>query len=66
MKKWKLARLAAIPAGVMGFVAAAHAELPTGIETAINEAATDAKSLATTVFVALVGIYAIKLLRRAL
>lgn len=46
--------------------AAAHAEVPAGVLTAVTTAGTDAASVATAVFVVLVGIFAVKLMRRAL
>lgn len=62
MKK-KFAYLASLPAL---FAAQAQAAVPTEVTTAIETAGTDAKTVAAAVFVVIVGIFAIKLLRRGL
>lgn len=45
---------------------AAFAEVPAGITTAISTAGTDSVVVAAAVLVVIVGIFAIKLLRKAL
>lgn len=50
----------------LGFFSVAHAEVPTNVSTAITTAGTDAATMGGLVLVAIIGIYAIKFLRRAL
>lgn len=51
----------------LGLMAAqAHAALPAGVTTAIEDAGTDGITAAGLVLVAIIGIYAVKLVRRAL
>lgn len=66
MKKWKLVRLAAMPAVAFAGVGSAFAAVPADVTTALETAGTDAVTIATAVLVAIIGIFAIKLLRRAL
>lgn len=61
----RLARLAVVSA-LSAAAASAQAALPSGIDTAISTSGTDANTVAAAVFVVIVGIFAIKLLRRAL
>ncbi|BCB27291.1 hypothetical protein SKTS_21770 [Sulfurimicrobium lacus] len=54
---------------VLGWVTAAStafAAVPTEVTTAISTSGTDAATVASAVFVVLVGIYAIKLMRKGL
>lgn len=44
----------------------AFADMPSGVQTALDSAGSDAKAVAVAVFVVLVGIFAIKLMRRGL
>jgi hypothetical protein len=44
----------------------AFAAVPAAVNTAITDAGTDAVTVATAVFVVLVGIFAVKLMRRGL
>jgi len=53
--------------GLASFVpVAAFAAVPTEVTTAISTAGTDAASVAAAVLVVLVGIYAVKLMRKGL
>lgn len=53
--------------GALGLAAVnSYAALPTGVDTAISDAGTDGKTLAVAVLVALIGIFAVKLMRRGL
>lgn len=53
-------------AGLAVMAGQAHAALPAGVETAIQTAGTDGATAAGLVLVAIIGIYAIKLIRRAM
>lgn len=66
MQKWKVARLAALPGSMALMVGQAHAALPAGVAAALGEAKTDGVEAAGLVLVAIIAIYAIKLIRRAL
>lgn len=66
MKNWKFGRIDALLASVALMVGQAHAALPAGVTTALDEAKTDGVEAAGLVLVAIIGIYAIKLIRRAL
>lgn len=50
--------------GSLSLVGAAHAEVPAAITTALGTIGTDASSVATTILVALVIVFAIKFLRK--
>lgn len=50
----------------LSFIGSAMAEVPTNVSTAITTAGTDAATMGGLVLVAIIGIYAIKFLRRAL
>lgn len=58
--------IVAAAATLAGSISAAHAALPTGVESALTTAGDDAKLVGVAVFVVLVGIFAIKLMRRGL
>ncbi|MBN8281936.1 MAG: hypothetical protein J0L98_02005 [Zoogloea sp.] len=68
MQMIKSARRSFAAAGalVAGSISAAHAALPSGVESALTTAGDDAKLVGVAVFVVLVGIFAIKLMRRGL
>ncbi len=61
--KNKFGKIAVVSAAGIG---SASATVPTAVSDAISTAGTDAATMATSVLVAIVGVYAIKLLRRAL
>lgn len=52
--------------GLLPLSAAAFAEVPASVTGAITEAGTDASTVGAAVLVVIVGIFAFKLLRRAL
>ena len=56
----------AIAAGALALPMAAFADVPTAVSTALSDAATDGVTVAGLVIVAIVGIYAFSLMRRAL
>lgn len=58
--------VAAPVAGLAGIAGQAHAALPAGVETAIQTAGADGVTASGLVLVAIIGIYAVKLVRRAL
>lgn len=60
----KIARLAALPALVVG--GSAMAAVPTEVTTALSSIGADALSVATVVMVAIVGVFAFKFLRKGL
>lgn len=64
----KSVRRSAAAAGalVVASISAAHAALPEGVDAALTSAGADAKAVGVAVFVVLVGIFAIKLMRRGL
>lgn len=66
----KFARIVRSPRAALAALAmsagAAHAALPSGVESALTTAGDDAKLVGVAVFVVLVGIFAIKLMRRGL
>lgn len=54
-------------ASVMGFFGmAAHAAVPAAVSTAITDMATDAAAVAVLVLVAIIGVVAIKFIRKGL
>jgi amino acid transporter len=59
----RLKYFAAVPALAAG---SAFAALPAGVDTAISDAGTDGKALAIAVLIALIGIFAIKLMKRGM
>lgn len=59
-------QLAAGVATVTGLVGSAQAAIPANVSTAIETAGTDAAAVAGLVFVAIVGIFAVKLMKRGL
>ena len=61
----KIARFTLVPAGALLVMASANAAVPAAITTAITEMATDGAVIAGAVLVALIGIIAIKFLRKA-
>lgn len=60
------AKVAAVPALVMGFAGSALAEVPTEVTTALGDAKTDGIAIATLVLVAIIAIFAFKLMRKGL
>lgn len=66
MNKSLKLRLAAIPAVLIAMVGTASAAVPADVTTAIADANTDSLVVATAVTVIIVGIFSIKLLRKAL
>lgn len=54
-----------IVAGLLSMAGTAYAAVPAAVTDAITAAGTDAETVAVAVFVVLVGIFAIKLLRKA-
>lgn len=48
------------------FIGSAHAAVPASVTTALADAQTDGVTIATAVFVAIVAMYAFKLMRRGL
>lgn len=52
--------------GVAVFVGQAHAAVPVAVDTAISAMAADAATVATSVLVALIGVVAIKFIRKGL
>lgn len=59
-------KVVAIGGGLMVMTGNAMAGVPTSVTTAIETAGTDAATVASAVFVVIVGIFAIKLLRKGL
>ena len=66
MNKSLKLRLAAISAGSLAMVSNAFAAVPATVSTAISDAGTDGATVGAAVLVVIVGIYAFKLLRKAL
>jgi len=69
MKKTNLKRLAgglSAGAGLLAVSGAASAAVDAAVSTAISTAGTDAGTVGSAVLVVIVGIYAFKLLRKAL
>lgn len=62
---FKIARFTLVPAGALLVMASANAAVPAAVTTAITEMATDGAVIAGAVLVALIGIIAIKFLRKA-
>ena len=46
--------------------ASAHATIPAGVQTAIDSVGTNALAVAGTILVAIVGVYALKFIRKGL
>lgn len=59
-------KVVAVGGGLMVFGGNAMAAVPTEVTTAISTSGTDAVTVASAVFVVLVGIFAIKLMRKGL
>lgn len=59
-------KLSVLAAVLFCGVGSAMAAVPTDVTTAISTAGTDAATVAGAVFVAIVGIFAIKLMRKGL
>jgi len=53
-------------AALLGLVGSAQAAVPAAVTSAITDAGTDAATVAASVFVVIVGIFAVKLMRRGL
>lgn len=66
MRKFFQRSSAAVASGSVLLLQNANAALPTGATTAVTEAGTDAGTLGAAVLVVLIGIAAIKYLRRVL
>lgn len=65
LKKLKGA-LIAIPATGASLIGTAHAAVPASVTSALSDAQTDGITIATAVFVAIVAMYAFKLMRKGL
>ena len=59
-------KISMIGATTAAMVGSAHAAVPTNVSTAITDAGADAATVGGLVLVAVIGIYAIKFIRRAL
>lgn len=59
-------RLAALSAAAVAGVSAAVAAVPADVTTAITTAKTDSETMGAAILVVIVGIFALKLLRKAL
>lgn len=59
-------RVAVAVAATVGAIGSANAALPTGVTDALAAIGTDASTLATTVLLAVVAVFAIKFLRKGL
>lgn len=59
-------KLSVLAAGLVGGVGSAMAAVPTEVSAAISSSGADAATVAGAVFVAIVGIFAIKLMRKGL
>ncbi len=57
---------AIIGSSLFAAAAAAHAEVPAAVTTAVAALGTDAMSIATTVLVAVVTVFALKFIRKGL
>lgn len=66
MQKWKLARLAGIPAFVVATMGTGHAAVPEAVSTALSGLSADGVTIATAVLVAIIAIFAFKFMRRGL
>lgn len=64
--KSNLVRLASVGTGLLGAAAAAHAELPAGVSSAIDGAKADGATVGGMILAAIIIIFAFKLIRRAL
>lgn len=53
-------------APLLAFAGSAFAEVPASVTTALSDAQTDGVTIATAVFVAIVAMYAFKLMRKGL
>lgn len=62
--KQKLAAGLAVVGSTLG--AAAHADVPAGVTSAISSIGTDGSSVATTILIAVVAVFAIKFIRKGL
>lgn len=59
-------RLAAVPAFVLATAGTAHAAIPAGVTTALEDLSTDALAVAGIVLAAIVAVYAFKFIRKGL
>lgn len=66
MSKALKIRLAAVPAFVLASVGTAHAAIPAGVSTALEDLSTDALTVAGIVLAAIVAVYAFKFIRKGL
>lgn len=55
-----------IPASLAVYGAASHAAMPSGVTEALADLAANATTIATTILLAIVAVYAIKFIRRGL
>jgi hypothetical protein len=62
----KVAGVLVSVAPVALFPFSAHAALPTGVQTALDSLEADAGSMATIVLLAIIAVFAIKLLRKGI
>lgn len=60
------AKAVAVPALLMGFAGSALAEVPAAVNTSLTEAQADGVAIATLVLVAIIAIFAFKLMRKGL
>lgn len=58
--------VAPVGAGVLALAQQAMADVPTEVTTELTSAGTDAKTIGAAVLVVIIGIFAFKMLRRAL
>jgi hypothetical protein len=58
--------LIAVPATGAALIGQAHAAVPASVTTALSDAQTDGITIATAVFVAIVAMFAFKLMRKGL
>lgn len=60
------ARVAAVPALLAGYAGSALAEVPTEVTSSLGDAKADGIAIATLVLVAIIAIFAFKLMRKGL
>lgn len=59
-------RLSLVPALALGAMGSAMAAVPAGVTTAVADIGVDGSTIATTILLAVVAIFAIKFLRKGL
>ncbi|MDO9094593.1 MAG: major capsid protein [Rubrivivax sp.] len=60
------ARLALVPAAVLGFASQVQAAVPADVTTAITDMKADGLTVATAVLVAIIAVMAIKFIRKGM